>query len=45
MGKIDSISNSQKPYGVGRIILWNMLALQPVASLEGHADQILGELV
>lgn len=26
----------------GRIILWDMLALQPVASLDGHADQIFG---
>ncbi len=26
----------------GRIILWDMLALQPVASLDGHADQVFG---
>ncbi len=26
----------------GRIILWDMLALQPIASLDGHADQVLG---
>ena len=25
----------------GRIILWDMLALQPVATLDGHADQVL----
>jgi WD40 repeat protein len=26
----------------GHIILWDMLALQPVASLDGHADQVFG---
>jgi WD40 repeat protein len=26
----------------GRIVLWDMLTLQPVASLDGHADQVLG---
>lgn len=26
----------------GHIILWDMLTLQPVASLDGHADQVFG---
>ncbi|GAB1469385.1 hypothetical protein MASR2M66_02610 [Chloroflexota bacterium] len=26
----------------GRIVLWDMLAFQPVASLDGHTDQVLG---
>jgi WD40 repeat protein len=26
----------------GRIILWDMLALQPVASLDGHANEVFG---